>query len=48
MGGNGITMEVAIAIFALFALLVGLVVYRFEHPTKGDPKITGRGGDFQD
>jgi len=41
-------MEIGLLIFALFALLVGVVIYRFEYPTKSAKKITGRGGDFDE
>jgi hypothetical protein len=48
LGGNGLNMEIAVAIFLLFTLLVGVVIFRFDHPTKRGPKITGRGGDFNE
>ena len=41
-------MEIAVAIFLLFTLLVGVVIFRFDHPPKRGPKITGRGGDFNE
>ena len=41
-------MEIAVAIFLIFALLVGVVTFKFDHPTKRGPKITGRGGDFNE
>jgi hypothetical protein len=41
-------VEIAIAIFLFFSLLVGLAIFKLEQPTKSDPKKTGRGGDFHE
>ncbi len=41
-------MEVGIAFFLLFAILVSFALFRYERPTKPRGKVTGRGGDFQD
>jgi len=48
LGGNDLDMEIAVAIFILFTFLVGLVTFKFDHPIKHRPKITGRGGDFNE
>jgi len=39
-------MFIGIAIFATFTVLLGLLIFKYERPTRTRRKITGRGGDF--
>jgi hypothetical protein len=39
-------MDTAVIIFIIFALSVGLLIYKYERPAKKGKKLTGRGGDF--
>jgi hypothetical protein len=41
-------MVIGFIIFAVFAGLIGLVIYKYERPSTPRGKMTGRGGDFQD
>ena len=39
-------MILEISIFAIYAGLLGLLIFRYEKPTRTRKKLTGRGGDF--
>jgi len=41
-------MEIGILIIAFFTILIGVLIYWVDHPTKPPRKITGRGGDFNE
>jgi hypothetical protein len=41
-------MEIGFFFLALFALLVGVFIFRFDYPSNRARKITGRGGDFNE
>lgn len=41
-------MDIGFFIFAAFAFLVGLLIFKYDKPTKPQKKLTGRGGDFQE
>ena len=36
-----------VAIVAIYAVVVLVIVTRFDRPAKKGPRITGRGGDFE-
>ena len=36
-----------IAIVGLYAVLAGVLIFKYEKPKKNRGKITGRGGDFE-
>jgi len=38
---------VEVAIVAIYAVVVIVIVTRFDRPSKKGPRITGRGGDFE-
>lgn len=38
---------VEVAIVAIYAVVVLVIVTRFDRPSKKGPRITGRGGDFE-
>jgi hypothetical protein len=38
---------IEVAIVAIYAVVVLVIVTRFDRPTKKGPRITGRGGDFE-
>ncbi|CAN2189762.1 hypothetical protein MCEPAE42_00517 [Candidatus Nanopelagicaceae bacterium] len=40
-------MGIGIAIVALYAFLAGVLIFKYEKPSKNRGKITGRGGDFE-
>lgn len=44
----GLTVEIGIAIFVIFAVALGFFLFRYENPSQKRGKITGRGGDFQE
>lgn len=39
-------MVIGIAIVVAYALLVGFLIFRYDHPNPRRGKISGRGGDF--
>ena len=39
-------MIVNLIILAVYASLLGLLIFRYEKPTRDRKKLTGRGGDF--
>jgi hypothetical protein len=41
-------MEIGIAIFVIFTVALGFVLFRYENPSQRRGKITVRGGDFQE
>ncbi len=41
-------MKIGFGIFFAFVALVGVLIFRFETPTKRERRgLTGRGGDFE-
>lgn len=36
-----------VGLVVIYAVVVILIVTRFDRPTKKGPRITGRGGDFE-
>jgi hypothetical protein len=40
-------MAIGIAIVGLYAVLAGVLIFKYEKPKKNRGKITGRGGDFE-
>ncbi len=40
-------MIVGITIFALYAIFLGYLIFKYERPSGEKSKITGRGGDFE-
>ena len=38
---------IAFGIFAVFVVLVGVLVFKYDRPNRGRDKSTGRGGDFE-
>ena len=38
---------VEVAIVVIYAVVVLVIVTRFDRPAKTGPRITGRGGDFE-
>ena len=38
---------IGIAIVGLYAVLAGVLIFKYEKPKKNRGKITGRGGDFE-
>jgi hypothetical protein len=40
-------MKTGILLIFIFVSLTGVLIYRFEKPSKSKRKITGRGGDFE-
>jgi hypothetical protein len=40
-------MSAGLAIFAVYAVLVIVLVTRYDRHRKDSPRITGRGGDFE-
>lgn len=41
-------MAIGIAIVVVYALMVGVLVVRYDHPNPRRGKISGRGGDFSE
>lgn len=41
-------MAIGIAIVVVYALMVGVLVFRYDHPNRRRGKISGRGGDFSE
>jgi hypothetical protein len=39
-------MILNLVIFAIYAGLLGMLIFRYEKPTRNRKKLTGRGGDF--
>ncbi len=39
-------MITSLVVLALYAGLLGLLIFRYEKPTRDRKKLTGRGGDF--
>lgn len=41
-------MAIGIAIVVVYAFMVGVLVFRYDHPSARRGKISGRGGDFSE
>ena len=41
-------MKNLLLLFLPLAILLGTLVYRYDHPKKPKGKLTGRGGDFSE
>jgi hypothetical protein len=39
-------MVIGIALILLYALMVGVLIFKYDHPSPRRGKISGRGGDF--
>ena len=39
-------MDIRIIIILGFAVVISLLIFKFESPAKNPKKLTGRGGDF--
>ncbi len=40
-------MKVGLAIFAVYSVVLVILVTRYDRGSKDRPRITGRGGDFE-
>lgn len=40
-------MKIGLALFVVYAIALVLLIARYERPSKKQPRITGRGGDFE-
>lgn len=39
-------MVIGIALILVYALMVGVLIFKYDHPNPRRGKVSGRGGDF--